>query len=43
MKPTNKNIAKFFGVSERTIATYKKERVHLYNALREYFLKMKKD
>lgn len=39
MKPTNTNLAKFYGLTRQTIGTYKKERPNIYNALKEYFIK----
>jgi len=39
LKPTNTNIAKFYGLTRQTIGTYKKERVKMYEALKEYFIK----
>lgn len=39
MKPTNINLASFYGLTRQTIATYKKSKVNLYNAMREYFIK----
>ncbi len=37
MKPTNTNIAKFYGLTRQTIGTYKKERPKIYEALKRYF------
>jgi hypothetical protein len=39
MKPTNTNLAKFYGLTRQTIGTYKKEKHRTYNALKEYFKK----
>ena len=41
MKPTNTNIANFYGLTRQTIGTYKKERTLIYEALKEYFIKNK--
>jgi len=41
-KPTNRNLAKFFGVTELTVANYKKgspEKQRLAEAMRMYFMK----
>lgn len=38
MKPTNTNIANFYGLTRQTIGTYKKERQLIYNALKNYFI-----
>lgn len=39
MKPTNINLAKFYGLTRQTIGTYKKKKPILYEAMREYFIK----
>ena len=38
MKPTNTNIAHFYGLTRQTIATYKKEKPRTYEALKKYFM-----
>ena len=41
MKPTDTNLAKFYGVSRETIRNYKKgaiEKQRLYEALKQYFI-----
>ena len=38
-KPTNINLANYYGLTRQTIATYKKSKQHLYNAMLEYFIK----
>ena len=43
MKPTNTNLAKFYGLTRQTIGTYKKEKTILYAAMKEYFIKEHKD
>ena len=40
MKPTNTNIAEYYGLTRQTIGAYKKERPNMYNALKEYFVKL---
>ena len=40
MKQTNTNIANYYGLTRQTIGTYKKERPKIYNALKEYFIKI---
>jgi len=45
MKPTNTNLAEFYGLTRQTIGTYKnskneKVKRH-YEAMREYFIKIK--
>jgi len=43
MTPTNTNLAKFYKLDRRTIATHKKERVNLYNAMLAYFIEVHKE
>ena len=43
MKPTNTNLAEFYGLTRQTIATYKKTKINLYNAMKEYFIKEHRD
>lgn len=43
MKPSNINLAKFYGLTRQTIGTYKKKKKNLYNALYGYFIEMNKD
>ena len=41
MKPTDTNLAKFYGVSRETIRNYKNgviEKQRLYNAMKKYFI-----
>lgn len=38
MKPTNTNIAKYYGLTRQTIASYKKAKPLLYKAMKEYFI-----
>lgn len=40
MKPTNTNLAKFYGLTRQTIATYKENKFRTYQALLEYFIKI---
>ena len=40
MKPTNTNLAKFYGLTRQTIGTYKKERYRLYTAMVDYYIKI---
>lgn len=42
MKTSDTNLAKFYGLTRQTIATYRKEHKKRYNALREYFEKQVK-
>jgi len=41
MKPTNTNLAEFYGLTRQTIGTYKKSKQRLYEAMKEYFIKIK--
>ena len=43
MKPNNTNMGNFFGFTRQTISTWKKERFRVYQALKEYFIKVHKD
>lgn len=38
MKPTNTAIAKYYGLTRQTIATYKKVKPETYEALKRYFI-----
>lgn len=38
MKPTNTNLAEFYGLTRQTIATYKKEKPKLYKAMLIFFI-----
>lgn len=41
MKPTDTNLAKFYGVSRETLRNYKNggiEKQRLYNAMKKYFI-----
>jgi|FLOH01.1.fsa_nt_gi hypothetical protein len=40
MKPTNINLAKFYGLTRQTIGTYKKDRYRLYTAMVDYYIKI---
>jgi len=40
LKPTNTNLAKFYGLTRQTIANYKVEKYRLYTAMLEYFMKV---
>ena len=37
MKPTNTNLAEFYGLTRQTIATYKEKKFRTYTALLNYF------
>lgn len=41
-KPTDTNLGGFYELSRQTIATYRKEKPHTYQALLEYFFKNSK-
>jgi len=43
MKANNTSLAKFYGLTRQTIATYKKKNINLYNAMLEYFIKINSD
>ena len=38
MKPSNTNLAKFYGLTRQTIGTYKKDKPKIYEALKMYFM-----
>lgn len=43
MKPTNTNLAKFYGLTRQTIGAYKKGKPKIYEALKRYFEQENKD
>jgi len=43
MKPTNTNLAHFYGLTRQTIGAYKKGKKLIYEALKSYFIEEHKD